>query len=449
MFKFPKDYYTDVRIEDVFETKITIKNAVTEEFKTRQYRAAFIRLFDGFSCYYSSIDDIKRIQAEIDSLASFSKVSKKKEKNGLQSEAFSRFETNRGNYFSFQENSVSDIGTEKKAELLQSYCDIAQGEPEIKNWSGIYQDRRIVKSFYSSKGAELSFDVQNSGFSVRFTFIDGSNILNESFSRGNVHFDKLGGKQGELEELLGNCSDFVKKAAPVASGTYRVILSPLAAGIFAHESFGHKSEADFMLGDTKMAEEWQIGKKVGNDMLSIIDDGNLTEGGYTPFDDEGTSARKTHLIKNGILSGRLHSAETAADLNEEPTGNARAVSYMFEPIVRMTNTYILPGKTPKKELFKKAGDAIFVDSVKHGSGLSTFTIAPNRSYLLKDGEPVKPLNISVITGNVFETLSEVEDISDELTLYSPTGGGCGKNDQYPLPVSFGGPFTTIAKMNVQ
>ncbi|WP_276318583.1 hypothetical protein [Marinitoga lauensis] len=41
------------------------------------------------------------------------------------------------------------------------------------------------------------------------------------------------------------------------------MLSPEAAGVFAHESFGHKSEADFMIGDEKMKEEWQIGKKVG------------------------------------------------------------------------------------------------------------------------------------------------------------------------------------------
>ena len=51
-------------------------------------------------------------------------------------------------------------------------------------------------------------------------------------------------------------------------------------------------------------------------------------------------AKKTYLIKDGILTGRLHSATTAASLNEELTGNARALNFEFEPIVRMTTTYI-------------------------------------------------------------------------------------------------------------
>ena len=96
--------------------------------------------------------------------------------------------------------------------------------------------------------------------------------------------------------------------------------------MFAHESFGHKSESDFMLGDENMKKEWTLGKKVGADILSIYDSGEEEGSGYVPFDDEGTRTQKTYLIKNGVLTGRLHSAATAADLEEEVTGNARAIN---------------------------------------------------------------------------------------------------------------------------
>ncbi|HCI85373.1 MAG TPA: hypothetical protein DHV68_00875, partial [Dehalococcoidia bacterium] len=70
---------------------------------------------------------------------------------------------------------------------------------------------------------------------------------------------------------------------------------------------------------------------------------NFTDGAAIPelrgsfkYDDEGTSATRTALVREGELVGRLHSRETAAKLGEQPTGNARAIGYNFPPIVRMT-----------------------------------------------------------------------------------------------------------------
>ncbi len=46
-----------------------------------------------------------------------------------------------------------------------------------------------------------------------------------------------------------------------------------------------------------------------------------------PYDDEGTRTPTTYLIHNSILTGRLHSAATAALLNEEVTGKCRAINF--------------------------------------------------------------------------------------------------------------------------
>lgn len=89
-----------------------------------------------------------------------------------------------------------------------------------------------------------------------------------------------------------------------------------------------------------------------------------------------------------------------------------------------------------------------MDTIKHGSGLSTFTMAPARSYLIENGKITKPLKISVITGDVFGTLQEVDAISKEFELLEFVGGGCGKMEQWPLPVGFGGPYTRVRKLKV-
>lgn len=204
-----------------------------------------------------------------------------------------------------------------------------------------------------------------------------------------------------------------------------------------------------MLADEGIRKEWQIGKAVASPLLSIVDCGKSLGSGYVPYDDEGTKASKTYLIKKGVLTGRLHSGATSAYLKEKMTGNARAVNCTFEPIVRMTNTYIEAGELTKDELFAGVKFGYYIKSVKHGSGMSKFTIAPNVAYEIVDGKITRPVKISVITGDVFTTLGLIDGLSNKVEFMSFVSGGCGKNEQHPLPVGFGGPHVRISKMFAQ
>ena len=204
-----------------------------------------------------------------------------------------------------------------------------------------------------------------------------------------------------------------------------------------------------MLGDERMKDAWQIGTKVAAANVSIVDEGLTPDiTGYHPIDDEGVPSQKTYLIKDGILQGRLHSLTTAAELGEAPTGNARAMNFEFEPIVRMTNTYIEPGNQSFDEMIRGIDQAIYLEGVKHGSGLSTFTIAPLRAYWIRNGKIADPVKVSVVSGTVFETLMQIEGLSDGVTIHSSAFGGCGKNDQFPLEISDGGPAIVVSKMQV-
>ncbi|GAI83290.1 unnamed protein product, partial [marine sediment metagenome] len=110
------------------------------------------------------------------------------------------------------------------------------------------------------------------------------------------------------------------KAPKVNGGVYTVILDPQLSGIFAHEAFGHLSEADFVYENPQACEMMKLGRRFGPDILDIIDDGSsVGENGFTAYDDEGVKGEKTYLIKNGLLVGRLHSRETAERMEEKPT----------------------------------------------------------------------------------------------------------------------------------
>lgn len=445
MFTFHKGLYTDVRIEDVFETRIQYARETLEESKVRQYKGAFIRVFDGKLWYYASTSDTGNIQAEIDRLSKLADPDK-----SIASHPIVRaFEVNKGDNIQFEENSVASVSREKKNQALKAFFPVVSGHETIKLWKGHYVDTRKVFRFFSSKGAQLKWDVQGVGISFSLNLAEGDKTFSERFSRAYTCFDHMEHVEGELAAFIEKCEDYLRNAQTITPGKYTVVLSPLTAGVFAHESFGHKSEADFMVGDETMKREWAIGTKVGSDILSIADSGSIAGSGYVPFDDEGTKSRTTYLIKDGLLTGRLHSASTAAQLEEGVTGNARALNFEYEPIVRMTTTYILPGKQSFEELVAGVEDGFYIETLNHGSGLSVFTLAPSLAYRIRNGKIAEPVKISVISGTVFETLSDIDGLSEQMKLYSFVLGGCGKMEQYPLPVSFGGPYVRVRNMNVQ
>lgn len=445
MITFKKDFYADVRTEDRFATVIQLLNGVLQESRVRRETRAFIRVFDGRLWYYASTTDPAEIQQTLDSLYAVATPNP----DILSHPVVQRFEVNQHRLYTFREASVRDIPLEQKRGLLSSLLPLLSEDPCMTLSSAAYLDRSSLYHFSSSLGSDIEYDYQTCGLSLGCSMVEGEKKFPARWQKGTTRFEELLDVTDELRASLAEQAVFMRTSVPVEAGDYPVVLAPEAAGVFAHESFGHKSEADFMLSDETMKAEWEIGRQVGAPMLSIADCGTLPGSGYTPYDDEGTRARTNYLIRNGKLAGRLHSVLTASVLEEDVTGNARAINCSFEPIVRMTTTYIEGGDCSFEELLAPIKKGYFIKSIKHGSGMSTFTIAPSLAYEIVDGHLGRPVQISVITGSVFETLGLIDGLSRDVTLLSFITGGCGKMEQYPLPVGFGGPYVRVSRMRVQ
>ncbi len=444
MYNFPPGLYVDVRIEETFDTKVSFKKLELQAQKVRNNKGAFIRVFDGRRWYYSSTTDIPGIQGQIDALAAMAQPNP----DIAQHPVVKAFEVHRETKLQHEKDSVAAIPVQDKQALLEGYLALLQ-DPAVVHHSSYYVDNKTIKSFYSSKGSAIVFDKQTCGIRITLELACGENKDQTTISKAAIKFADLQRLADFIRTEMEKDIAFTRDAQPVVPGEYPVLLSPIATGVFTHESFGHKSESDFMVGDETMKAEWALGKRIGQDLLTIIDDGSLAGNGYTPFDDEGTKAEKTEIISAGLLTGRLHSIATSVALAESPTGNARAMNFEFEPIVRMTTTYIARGQRPLKDILAEMDNGIYVDTVKHGSGMSTFTLAPARAYKIEGGKITTPVKVSVITGNVFSTLAEVDAVSEEFALDSFVGGGCGKMEQWPLPIGFGGPYTRVRKLKVQ
>ncbi|MEM9923675.1 MAG: TldD/PmbA family protein [Cyanobacteria bacterium P01_D01_bin.50] len=230
---------------------------------------------------------------------------------------------------------------------------------------------------------------------------------------------------------------------PVKGNTYTVVIDPILTGLFVHEAFGHLSEADMAYENPDVLEVMTLGRRFGNEELQIFD-GAAPQGhrGSYYYDDEGTPATTTQLIKDGILVGRLHSRETAGKLGEIPTGNSRCLNYHYAPIVRMTNTWIERGKTPVNDLFSGIKEGVYAKNWLGGmTNGEMFTFSAGEAWMIRNGKIAEPVKDVTLSGNVFQTLKDIEAIGDD--FYWDESGGCGKGGQNGLPVGCGGPSLRI------
>ena len=243
MFKFPPNLYTDVRIENIFETTIRFTKENLDDMKVRTYTGAFIRIFDGNRWYYSAVSDVELIQQEIDTLAEVALPNQE-----INNHPFiKKIQINKGKFLKFENDDISLISKEDKLNLVKSYFPVVKQEPSIKMWNPFYFDRKEIKEFYSSKGAELIFDTQRCGFNISLSFAQGDKQFSEHFYKAGNSFTELKIPEETFKAYISKCKDFLLNSKPVKANIYTVILSPKAAGVFAHESFGHKSEAEFFV----------------------------------------------------------------------------------------------------------------------------------------------------------------------------------------------------------
>ena len=343
----------------------------------------------------------------------------------------------------------ADVSLIDKHDLCQKYNNIILSSNKVQTSSVRYVDSHSTLYFANLEGSFIVCKNIFCGVSVMAMAKDGMDVQQAYNSIGDLRgYSKVENFEESCEEVTKRAVDLLS-AKPVEAGKHTVIVDPKLCGVFTHEAFGHLSEADFIYENQKLREIMKLGKRFGSDELSIVDDGTLVgEAGYNKYDSEGTPTQKTYLIKDGILTNRLHSRETAAKMDEKPTGNARAISYGSEPIVRMTNTYMESRDQTFEDMLAGVDDGIYAKGSLGGqTNTEMFTFSAEEAYKIKDGKICEQVRDVVLTGNVFETLMNIDAIGNDRVLFGGLGG-CGKGGQSPLRVSDGGPHIRIKDVTI-
>jgi TldD protein len=337
------------------------------------------------------------------------------------------------------------VSMAEKLAITRAYNEIPYRQAGIATTQIQYAEMVREKFFLSSEGTQIREDLITTRLGGTITSQEGTLTQTVRVGGGGSDgFATIRNREEEFERQTKIALDLLK-ARPVAGGMYPVILNPDLAGVFAHEAFGHFSEADLIEDMPSMREKMALGARLGNEGVSITDDPTRTKQlGFYRYDDEGVAVRPTPLLKNGVLKGRLHSRRTAAAFGEPLSGHCVAEDYRYPPIIRMGTLFIEPGETPFEALVGQLKNGLYLLNALGGqtSG-ENFTFGAEYGFTIKDGklgEMVRDINMS---GNLYHTLEQITGIGNDLRFSRV--GGCGKG-QMNLRSCHGGPHVLIQQV---
>ena len=433
----PADY-AEVRTQEGLSTNIHYAGRELEDIGERTHRGGCIRVLKGSGWGFATFNDM-------DEAEKYAKMAVRQAEL-VGGEAFDLAEVGPHEqvYRTPVDNDPAEVPLDDKHAMCRRYNDAILGHECIRSSRVIYRDSHTTTWFANSEGTFIEQEYVFSGIVIGAIAVDGDNIQHAREDNGDLRgFDKVTGMDEACEKVVERALESLE-AQPVEAGTYTVIVDPKLCGVFVHEAFGHLSESDFLYENPRLKEIMEIGRRFGPDMLNITDDGSLAgEAGFVAFDDEGVPGSRSELIKDGVLAGRLHNRETAAKMGEQPTGNGRAISYRHPPIVRMTNTFMEPGDTSFEEMLADTPDGLYAVGYLGGqTNMEMFTFSAEEAYRIRDGEIAEKVRDVVLTGNVFQTLQNIDRIGSDFAMHGGLGG-CGKGGQSPLRVGDGGPHCRI------
>jgi len=337
-----------------------------------------------------------------------------------------------------------NLTTKEQVEFLAELNALVQKNfSDLKSVKLIIAFHELEKTLVNSLGSEAHHILPRTSFYTDFSYEHEGEVS----SLMGFH-----GDYGRTADILTNPEDFLenletqyKQVKDKAHGIHAqggikdCIISPEVTGVLAHEAIGHPAEADLVKAGSVAGN--YIGEKVASDLVTMVDYAHTYNSKELPvpvyIDDEGVEAVDAPLIEDGVFKGFMNNRELAKHYGHRPTGNARAYDYSDEPLIRMRNTIIHPGKSKLEDMIGAIEDGYYFIQRSNGQAdlTSEFMFGVTMGYEIKNGKLGKAIKDTTISGVAFEMLKTVDMVSDE--FHVGTTGFCGKKQR--MIVSHGGP----------
>ncbi|MEM1585930.1 MAG: TldD/PmbA family protein [Candidatus Bathyarchaeia archaeon] len=456
--------YAEARFHADLRESIILKNGVPEAFTFEESRGVGIRVVVNGSLGFASINRLRRDEVKRALRLAF-KMAKSASRLVKRKICMGRGELGSDKVVVKPRVSFANVNPESRISLLK------EADEEIINSASAFEvkvparimalDTWVTEKFVrTSDGANVYSVTPRAAFFALITLFHPQ--------RGSIQrYINLGESGGwEVVERWNLLKVFHDETSTLAKvlieatkppvGEMDVVLGPEIVGIVSHESCGHPSEADRILGrEAAQAGETflkpnSIGLRVGSKYVNVVDDPTIKGSfGFYHYDDEGVRAKRRILIKEGVVNEFLHNRETASIFGVESNGASRAVAYNREPIIRMANTFFLPGDYSREEMFEDIRSGIYMKSFME------WNIDDRRfnqryvgleAYRVENGEIKNPVRNPVLEITSISLWSAVDAAGKDLEFQAAY---CGKGDPMQgIPVWTGGPHIRLRKVRI-
>jgi len=339
--------------------------------------------------------------------------------------------------------------TRKMKLIIRAYKAAKEVSPKVASVDTLYGDGTEEGAIVTSEGTKI---FRGSSYLMLRVLVFARE--EEKISMCYENIGSTGGFELFEEQPVEKCAEkaaeravAMLKAKPAPSGRFTIIADPLLTGTFAHEAVGHACEGDAVIAGESILKD-KLGQMIGSQDVSIYDDSSLPQSwGSSKYDDEGVITKKRLLIDHGILRAFILNREAAAKLELEPNGGARAQSYAFRPLVRMSSTYISSGDYEFEELVEDTKHGLYLRGTRGGQvnpAVGSFQFNAEDAFMIENGEVTAPISDVSLSGLTLEILKNIDAVGKDLTLHV---GHCGKEDQI-VRVMDGGPHIKIRNVVV-
>jgi TldD protein len=218
-----------------------------------------------------------------------------------------------------------------------------------------------------------------------------------------------------------------------------VILDATQAALQVHESCGHPTELDRVLGaeaafaGTSFLTPDLLGHfRYGSDEVTISADATALGGlGTFAYDDEGVPGQRTVLVDRGVFSGYMSSRETAAGFGLQSNGTMRAEDWSRIPLIRMTNVNLEPGTSTLEEMIATTERGVFLQTNRSWSiddRRLNFQFGTQNGWEIRDGRRVRLVRNAIYSGITPEFWNSCDAVGnrDEWSMWGVVN--CGKGE---------------------
>ncbi len=343
------------------------------------------------------------------------------------------------------------LGVAEKAHMLHRMDKAARGyDPHVSQVIAAYVELHRRVWIFNSEGLHVEDD--RNMVEVRAVVLAQKNGVIQRARQG------IGGQMGlellddkdpvALSRELAEAAVHMLDARPSPAGEMTVVINNGWGGILFHEACGHAMEADFVSKGSS-AYTGLVGQQVASPLITAVDDSTIPgRRGSLRFDDDGTPASRTVLIKDGVLKEYMWDLVEARRMNRESTGNGRRQSFRHMPLPRMTNTYIAAGPHDPEEIIRSVNRGLYVKRLGGGQAdiaKGDFVFTVMEGYLIQDGKLTAPVRGATLMGNGPKVLSEIDMVGTDFAL-DPGQGMCGKGQS--ARVSVGQPTVRIPRLTI-